>query len=179
MPYVFLFNYLPKVAESETRSIRIMSSENEFGLSAAEYTFLELFCDECDCRRVMLNILSERRKASVGVINFGWESEKFYENWFGSYDKDIIYDLKGPSINIFSTTTEITDKIFKHVKNALQDKFFVNRIIQHYVIFREYIENLADNDPSQKFIKTKSTGRNELCPCGSGKKFKNCCLLNS
>ena len=22
-------------------------------------------------------------------------------------------------------------------------------------------------------------GRNELCPCGSGKKYKNCCLLNT
>ncbi len=23
---------------------------------------------------------------------------------------------------------------------------------------------------------TKNIGRNELCPCGSGKKYKNCCL---
>ena len=22
----------------------------------------------------------------------------------------------------------------------------------------------------------ENTGRNELCPCGSGKKYKNCCL---
>ena len=178
MPYTAFQTYFPEIAEKETRCLQIF---NDPALAGDNFILLELFCDEpqCDCRRVMLNILSERRKASVGVINFGWESEKFYENWFGSYDKDIIYDLKGPSINIFSTTTEITDKIFKHVKNALQDKFFVNRIIQHYVIFREYIENLADNDPSQKFIKTKSIGRNELCPCGSGKKFKNCCLLNS
>lgn len=26
--------------------------------------------------------------------------------------------------------------------------------------------------------KYKNTGRNDLCPCGSGKKFKKCCLLN-
>jgi uncharacterized protein YecA (UPF0149 family) len=24
--------------------------------------------------------------------------------------------------------------------------------------------------------KTPKVGRNELCPCGSGKKFKHCCL---
>jgi len=25
-------------------------------------------------------------------------------------------------------------------------------------------------------MRDKSTGRNELCPCGSGKKFKKCCM---
>ena len=25
--------------------------------------------------------------------------------------------------------------------------------------------------------KTSDAGRNELCPCGSGKKFKKCCAL--
>ena len=24
----------------------------------------------------------------------------------------------------------------------------------------------------------QKTGRNELCPCGSGKKYKHCCLKN-
>ncbi|MFQ9936403.1 MAG: SEC-C metal-binding domain-containing protein [Phascolarctobacterium faecium] len=24
-------------------------------------------------------------------------------------------------------------------------------------------------------IKGETTGRNDLCPCGSGKKYKNCC----
>ena len=27
--------------------------------------------------------------------------------------------------------------------------------------------------PEEKF---KGTGRNEICPCGSGKKYKKCCL---
>ena len=26
------------------------------------------------------------------------------------------------------------------------------------------------------FRKRKKVGRNEKCPCGSGKKYKNCCL---
>jgi uncharacterized protein YecA (UPF0149 family) len=25
-------------------------------------------------------------------------------------------------------------------------------------------------------FKSRSIGRNELCPCGSGKKFKKCCI---
>lgn len=29
--------------------------------------------------------------------------------------------------------------------------------------------------PKMALIKTKTVGRNDLCPCGSGKKFKKCC----
>ncbi|MEI6576587.1 MAG: SEC-C metal-binding domain-containing protein [Bacteroidota bacterium] len=35
-------------------------------------------------------------------------------------------------------------------------------------------------DPDQPFRKEgKDVGRNDPCPCGSGKKYKKCCLLNS
>jgi uncharacterized protein YecA (UPF0149 family) len=29
---------------------------------------------------------------------------------------------------------------------------------------------------TQKIREYKKIGRNDLCPCGSGKKYKNCCL---
>ena len=33
--------------------------------------------------------------------------------------------------------------------------------------------------PSSQLSSEKVTGRNSLCPCGSGKKYKNCCGKNS
>ena len=30
--------------------------------------------------------------------------------------------------------------------------------------------------PEVKEVRVFKVGRNELCPCGSGKKYKNCCL---
>ena len=30
--------------------------------------------------------------------------------------------------------------------------------------------------PTVRQLKTKHIGRNDPCPCGSGKKFKKCCL---
>ncbi len=30
--------------------------------------------------------------------------------------------------------------------------------------------------PEQTFRKWEKIGRNEICPCGSGKKYKNCCI---
>ncbi|MCX6249679.1 MAG: SEC-C metal-binding domain-containing protein [Bacteroidetes bacterium] len=175
MPYLAFQTYFPEIAKKETRCIQIF---NDPKLAGDQFILLELFCDEpkCDCRRVMLNILSEKRKKSVAVINYGWESEKYYENWFGKYDKDVIYELKGPSINILTRKTDITDKIFERVKITLEDNFYVKRIIEHYYIFQGYIENMAlKNNPDHQ-NKQKPVGRNEPCPCGSGKKFKLCCL---
>lgn len=31
-------------------------------------------------------------------------------------------------------------------------------------------------DAEKEALKNKKIGRNDPCPCGSGKKYKNCCL---
>ena len=40
---------------------------------------------------------------------------------------------------------------------------------------REIRTNSPEDGPAQPVKKEKTTGRNALCPCGSGKKYKNCC----
>ena len=34
------------------------------------------------------------------------------------------------------------------------------------------------DEPKQPVVKETKVGRNDLCPCGSGKKYKNCCGKN-
>ena len=36
----------------------------------------------------------------------------------------------------------------------------------------------AQDDPRIVTVPRKKVGRNEPCPCGSGKKYKKCCGLN-
>lgn len=36
--------------------------------------------------------------------------------------------------------------------------------------------NAALRDPMTQSVSVKKVGRNEPCPCGSGTKFKKCCL---
>jgi hypothetical protein len=174
MPYIAFDTYFPEIARKETRCIQIFDDPE---LAGDQFILMELFCDEpkCDCRRVMLNVISANRRKPVAVINFGWENEIYYKNWFGRYDKEMIHELKGPSINTLSQYTDITEKIFERVKITLEDGFYVKRLIEHYVMFREHIENLASDDTNH-FSFPKIPGRNELCPCGSGKKYKHCCL---
>ena len=35
----------------------------------------------------------------------------------------------------------------------------------------------SDKDNAEAKIENKKVGRNEKCPCGSGKKYKHCCGL--
>lgn len=57
------------------------------------------------------------------------------------------------------------------------------------IISSDHLKDLLANDPNEakKYkemklpltptqIKRKKVGRNDPCPCGSGKKFKKCCL---
>jgi preprotein translocase subunit SecA len=38
-------------------------------------------------------------------------------------------------------------------------------------------ENVADEEKPMPIVKGEKIGRNDPCPCGSGKKYKKCCLL--
>ena len=44
-------------------------------------------------------------------------------------------------------------------------------------VLKGYTPEEAANLPRQSVVRTgRKIGRNEPCPCGSGKKYKNCCL---
>lgn len=53
-------------------------------------------------------------------------------------------------------------------------KFYANTLPRFKLLAEKIKQNNKIN--SQVHIKSKKIGRNSLCPCGSGKKYKNCCL---
>jgi len=61
MPYIPLHNISPRTAEKETRVISLQKNDNEFHLPQGDYVFIELFCDECDCRRVFLQVIMNQK----------------------------------------------------------------------------------------------------------------------
>ncbi len=74
--------------------------------------------------------------------------------------------------------------IFQGMIDAIQDDvvryiYRVNVVSQPKL--ENPLENASTNNPSgeeyenQPIVKEDETGRNEACPCGSGKKYKNCC----
>lgn len=62
----------------------------------------------------------------------------------------------------------------------LEDIFKKNNWVYKIEIDKNKPEDTSDLELLQNPVKTqvseKKPGRNELCPCGSGKKYKYCCM---
>ncbi len=115
-----------------------------------------------------------------------------------SYEqKDPLLIYKLESVNLFDLmVNKINDEtvsILMHGQIPVQDPSQLQqaepedvRRRTHYETYKEDLSNpgqqqAADQDtrenPEQKhqpFVAEKKVGRNDLCPCGSGKKYKNC-----
>ena len=48
--------------------------------------------------------------------------------------------------------------------------------VQHEIDHLNGLTIFDREDKPQPIISKKAVGRNEPCPCGSGKKFKKCCI---
>ena len=176
MPYSLFGDRFPEIAEKETRSIMVFDDPE---LPKDNYLLVELYCDEpeCDCRRVMFHIFSEMKKKFIATIAWGWESKKFYQKWMSHPDPEAIDEMCGLTINRLSYQSNIAPLLLKKIRELiLPDKKYTDRIKRHYKIFRKSVEEdkkKVDIPPVHSKVKVK---RNAPCPCGSGKKYKHCCL---
>lgn len=179
MPYTAFFAKFPELAQRETRTLIAI---NDPQLPPGNYALHELYCDEpgCDCRRVFLNVFREQTGTFEAMIAYGWESREFYVKWMGDDDPLVLDSLLGPALNLTSQTTPLSNVLLDRVKTVLKDRLYVERLKRHYRMFREEIERealrgeLADAE-EQTVASRLKVGRNDACPCSSGKKFKRCC----
>ena len=71
-----------------------------------------------------------------------------------------------------------TGRIMTPEQMQVVREMFAARSTQEQDYFRRrYKKMTADPTPAQLKRRPPRIGRNEPCPCGSGKKFKHCCLL--
>ena len=139
MPYIPFHEICPSIAEKETRVITLQQNDNEFNLPQGEYVFIELFCDECDCRRVFLQVIMNQK--IVATIAYGWEKLSFYRNSFKGFKENEIKEIKGPSIDSFHYQSNISNQILRMFnKILLSDKEYLNRITKHYNQFKNTLK---------------------------------------
>lgn len=160
-----LHHRFPEVAQRETRTV-IVATGNE--VPADEYHFLEFFCNDlqCDCRRARIAVTSGRTGALMASLDYAWEDRAFYVRWMGM-DDDTIDQIVGAQLAVCMPQSEHCGSILKLFRETLQhDPEYAARIVRHYWMFKE------SRTPTPR----APVGRNEPCPCGSGRKFKKCCL---
>lgn len=193
MPMSDFFRTFPKLAETELRNFTIGPGTGS-DLPAGRYGFIEAYCDEkgCDCRRVVIAVFSEEAQDFVAHINLGFDSG---DEMAGPFLDPL--DPQGPHAE--ELLAFFTDMINR-------DPVYLARLQRHYVQFKERIEGrryagrrfeepgrvkriAAAEPPMLPFAggsdllfapaptrRDAKIGRNDPCPCGSGKKYKRCCL---
>ena len=89
--------------------------------------------------------------------------------------KDPLIEYKIEAFDMFGQMIEnIQEDIVRYI-------YRVNIVSQPQV--EDHLVNASTNDPSgsgedskkKPVVNKTEIGRNDLCPCGSGKKYKNCC----
>ncbi len=159
------FDHLfPEVALDETRFIVLAASPSaESNLPADTYQLREFFCVEagCDCRRVVLHVNGLAAGRTLATISFGFDRKA----------KDA-----GPYLDPLNPQSQHADELLALVTDVpLSDKSYVARLERHYRMVKEVATEVQ---PGTDVREQAKVGRNEKCPCGSGKKYKKCCLAS-
>jgi len=73
------------------------------------------------------------------------------------------------------------DEIEKSEKKTYSDDEIqkaAGKFLEREQVAKPTYTNLDGEDTPRTITKKKKIGRNDPCPCGSGKKYKNCCGRN-
>ena len=142
-------------------------------LQEGSYMFIEFYCTdpECDCNNggfqmIKLDSQGNETQNTIALVDYTWNEP---------------ISTKNPTLGPQFVGSKLAEAgLDEFTKLLLSDSNTITKIKEAYARTREDFreEDYYEEEYQQiKTIKnTHKTGRNELCPCGSGKKYKKCCL---
>lgn len=93
---------------------------------------------------------------------------------------DVLPKTRGELYAFIAIILTIITIILGQLKSGNQQNIEINQIInnvyQNQIMPEKPYQNKAVNPGKLESVKNYKIGRNELCPCGSGKKYKKCCI---
>lgn len=169
---MFYFSELfPKEAQQETV---LYHAPEDTLLPAGDYAFIESFCGnpECDCKKVTIQI--EFQDIARIEDNSPPTAVLVYE--FNTSLSDVNPSLH-PRLPMSPLANAAMSVFAEYVQSHPE---YVEKLSEHYFMVKKACEDFSYDDysffePSSPIRREQRVGRNELCPCGSGKKFKKCC----
>ncbi|CAM3889219.1 preprotein translocase subunit SecA [Alkalicoccus chagannorensis] len=93
---------------------------------------------------------------------------------------DPLREYKFEGYEMFETmVASIEEEVSRYVMKAqIQQNLKREQVAEGKAVHRsaeQSQEQQADESKAEPFVKGETIGRNDPCPCGSGKKYKNCC----
>jgi len=95
------------------------------------------------------------------------------------YDLNLVYEW---NIGTYKKFVEDIEKNSKYSFQEVVDVFtFYDYAVKNWYCYNSVKDRPKFYDdkwikPQQPYIAPKTAGRNDPCPCGSGRKYKKCCL---
>lgn len=140
----------------------------EFGEATMRHLERILYLSAIDSQWKDHLLVMDHLKEGIGLRGYG-QRDPLREYQREGYETfvSMIHRIKEDTIGKLYRIQLAKEDDISSVSPARQERFFLSR---------------GDEEPSsqkQKPVKRKEkkTGRNDPCPCGSGKKYKRCCLL--
>ena len=125
------------------------------------------------------DVADEFEKAiSLNVIDHHWTEhintmshlrEGIYLRGYGQDDPLRAYTMEG--FDLFDKMMQRID----HDITVMLAKSEINQNVERKAVSKKQITNDNDDTKARTPKKSEKIGRNAPCPCGSGKKYKNCC----
>ena len=109
------------------------------------------------------------KKIFLQIIDFSWRSHLQYLEQLRQVIGLRQYGQKDPLSEFKKEAFFLFEGLLAKIKNDLIKLLLNLNIVTNSK--NENVENIKENNESVDY---KKTGRNEKCPCGSGKKFKHC-----
>ena len=115
------------------------------------------------------------------VLNFDSCIKYFLEN--DKYSANIIRMVADKHKNFMEIVNAVLGKNYtlEELLKKYKRRYVSNKIISSTTVlyrsnaFSNTLGIIEDNENKPQFDTTKKIGRNDPCPCGSGKKYKKCC----
>lgn len=122
-------------------------------------------------------------RAHAGSILLDFQKEEFRDKLldFGENERkiknnDMFYNLVFDEDDV-KTALDSHKKDLRHYRNDWLSFYDENEIKKRQKRWEREEMGLLDNEREEMFAcDSRKVGRNEPCPCGSGKKYKKCCL---
>jgi hypothetical protein len=135
-------------------------------LPEGRFVLIELYCanPKCNCQHGVVNVLNIDDHGKpygpvLATIDFSWK-KRSNQSWQYKLHKT-------------SPQTKVADLLLKCFKEKVENNpAYAESLQSHFRIIKEQIKNPKSKNPLQNV----KIGRNDPCPCGSGKKYKKCCM---
>ncbi|MDR1573890.1 MAG: DnaJ domain-containing protein [Clostridiales Family XIII bacterium] len=140
-----------------------IESLEELGFSVLFYDLLSALNKDCGCEDCKLDLAAMEYGLLADMNSYRSELLRLRKEF------PFLYELHADFFNEALRTKDIQKLLYRRVK-ILSKKGVVPTRLADY----EEFDN--DFEPMQTVRRTEAKiGRNDPCPCGSGKKYKNCC----